>query len=201
MRVAAGPIPGEAERTAALLAEVAAWRPRPCGGCGTALCHHGYVLNAALGFKDRPRCVACLAGALARERHAFLVHALEHVQGRECFRTAWGWASATEGAADPVRPACLFPAGIAPAATAPAAAGGTAGAPAADDRWDAGDLSCGDLVLELRLRVRALAPGQVLHVTATDPSAPADLPAWCRLTGHALAHEHHPHYWIRRKEA
>ena len=66
--------------------------------------------------------------------------------------------------------------------------------------WDAGDLGCGDLVLQLRFRIDALAPGQVLRLVALDPGAPADLPAWCRMTGHALLAADHPVYLIRRKE-
>jgi tRNA 2-thiouridine synthesizing protein A len=71
---------------------------------------------------------------------------------------------------------------------------------AADAQWDAGDLGCGDLVLELRLRMEALRPGQLLQLTATDPGARADIPAWCRMTGHTLIVEQHPVYQIRRKE-
>jgi tRNA 2-thiouridine synthesizing protein A len=69
-----------------------------------------------------------------------------------------------------------------------------------DAEWDAGDLGCGDLVLELRARIEPLAPGRVLKLTARDPGAPADIPAWCRMTGHALVSEQHPIYLIRRKE-
>jgi tRNA 2-thiouridine synthesizing protein A len=70
----------------------------------------------------------------------------------------------------------------------------------ADAEWDAGDMGCGDLVLELQARVRRLDAGQVLKLVARDPGAPADLPAWCRMTGHALVAEQHPVYFIRRKE-
>jgi len=69
-----------------------------------------------------------------------------------------------------------------------------------DLEWHAGDLACGDLVLELRRRVRA-APGQIFKVTALDPGAPADLPAWCRMTGHHLL-QHDPAasvFWIQAK--
>ena len=45
----------------------------------------------------------------------------------------------------------------------------------------------------------ALPAGAVLTVTATDPAAPEDLPAWCRLTGHALLTADHPTYRIRRR--
>jgi tRNA 2-thiouridine synthesizing protein A len=71
----------------------------------------------------------------------------------------------------------------------------------ADATWDAGDLGCGDLVLQLRFRMEALQPGAVLQLVALDPGAPADLPAWCRMTGHTLVSQQHPEYLIRRKES
>jgi tRNA 2-thiouridine synthesizing protein A len=70
----------------------------------------------------------------------------------------------------------------------------------ADDLWDAGDLGCGELVLELKLRLDRLRPGHVLKLVALDPGAPADLPAWYRMTGHTLVSATHPVYLIRRKE-
>ena len=69
-----------------------------------------------------------------------------------------------------------------------------------DAEWDAGDMGCGDLVLELRARVEVLVPGRILRLTARDAGAPADIPAWCRMTGHALVSAQHPIYVIRRKE-
>lgn len=69
-----------------------------------------------------------------------------------------------------------------------------------DVEWHAGDLACGDLVLELRRRLRA-APGQVFKVIALDPGAPADLPAWCGMTGHRLLAQDADAkaYWIQAK--
>jgi tRNA 2-thiouridine synthesizing protein A len=69
-----------------------------------------------------------------------------------------------------------------------------------DHDWDAGELSCGDLVLRLRFRLKAMAPGEVLRVRALDPGAPQDLPAWCRLTGEVLVHHdaRGHYYYIRR---
>ena len=72
--------------------------------------------------------------------------------------------------------------------------------PRADAEWDAGDLGCGELVLELRTRLAAMAPGQVLKLTTRDAGARADLPAWCRLTGHVLVTQAHPVYFLRRRE-
>jgi tRNA 2-thiouridine synthesizing protein A len=72
-------------------------------------------------------------------------------------------------------------------------------APTPEAEWDAGDMGCGELVLELRSRLDRLRPGQVLKLIARDPGVPADMPAWCRLTGHTLVGRHHPVYLIRRK--
>ena len=72
--------------------------------------------------------------------------------------------------------------------------------PHADLVWDADDLACGDLILQLRGRMEAMSPGQVLRLIARDPGAPEDLPAWCRLTGHTLLSATPPVYMIRRKE-
>lgn len=54
--------------------------------------------------------------------------------------------------------------------------------------WDAGELGCGELILELKMRMRRLEPGQVLRLTARDSGAPADIPAWCGMTGNLLLH-------------
>jgi tRNA 2-thiouridine synthesizing protein A len=40
------------------------------------------------------------------------------------------------------------------------------------------------LLLELRARLTDLPAGTVIHLIASDPAAPIDLPAWCHLTGH-----------------
>jgi len=65
--------------------------------------------------------------------------------------------------------------------------------------WDAGDLGCGDLVLELRMRFRELPLHTVFELTARDPGAPEDIPAWCRMTGQKLLSGTHPHYRIRKE--
>ncbi len=50
---------------------------------------------------------------------------------------------------------------------------------------DGGDRGCGELLMVLAARSRTLDPGSTVRLLATDPAAPIDLPAWCRLTGHA----------------
>jgi tRNA 2-thiouridine synthesizing protein A len=66
-------------------------------------------------------------------------------------------------------------------------------------RWDAGDLGCGQLISELKARLDRLAPGAEFELTTHDAGAPADIPAWCRMTGHTLVSGKHPVYVIRRK--
>lgn len=61
-------------------------------------------------------------------------------------------------------------------------------------------MGCGELVLLLKIRMQKLAPGQVLLLTADDPGAIEDIPAWCKMTGHQLIGQIHPDYYIRRKE-
>ena len=67
--------------------------------------------------------------------------------------------------------------------------------------WDAGDLGCGQLIFQLRLRLNDLEHGATLTVTARDSGAPIDIPAFCRTTGHELVSAEHPVYVIRRREA
>ncbi|MET8311861.1 sulfurtransferase TusA family protein [Micromonospora sp. NPDC005173] len=49
---------------------------------------------------------------------------------------------------------------------------------------DGGDRRCVQLLLELRRLTLQVPAGTVVHLIATDPAAPLDLPAWCHLTGH-----------------
>lgn len=49
---------------------------------------------------------------------------------------------------------------------------------------DGGDLSCARLLILLRRQITDLSDRSHVHLSTTDPVAPIDLPAWCRLTGH-----------------
>jgi tRNA 2-thiouridine synthesizing protein A len=51
---------------------------------------------------------------------------------------------------------------------------------------DARRLLCPMPVIRTQNRVAALAPGDTLDVTCTDPGAAKDIPAWCRINGHEL---------------
>jgi tRNA 2-thiouridine synthesizing protein A len=174
-----------------------------CADCARAVCGHEALFSVALGFKDAPRCLACLAKGLGDEPSDLRDRLAEHFRHRNCFRTAWAVACDREGFGHTSRPGCLWPGGeMAPSGPrSPREQDAPSAAPAAGAAWDAGDMACGDLVLALRLRMNTLPAGGVLKVTARDPAAPLDLPAWCRLTGHRLLRAAHPDYHIQRKES
>lgn len=169
-------------KTAALLASLEAMGAPRCPGCGRELCGHALVMSTAIGHKDEPRCASCLADSVGRDRESFVADVFEYIRRQACYREGWRWASRREGFAEDAQPRCIREDAV-----------------QHDEAWDAGDLGCGDLVLELRLRLQGMAPGEVLRLRATDPGAPQDLPAWCGLTGHALLEARHPLYWIRRR--
>jgi TusA-related sulfurtransferase len=70
----------------------------------------------------------------------------------------------------------------------------------ADSTFDGGETGCGELLVDLKLHVRQLPPGSRLLVIARDAAAPAEMPAWCRMTGHELLQASHPRYLIRVRE-
>jgi len=190
-------------RAGALILDLARREGAACAGCGAVLCGHAVLCATVLGFRDAPRCLACLADPLGMPPARLHQELVAHVQRRDCFLAAWQWTSAREGPC----PA----AGVAAdaAGSADAGPGACAATPAGDAErsivpeaeWDAGEMACGDLVLELRLRLRQVVPGGILLVTAHDVGAPEDLPAWCRLTRNPLAWARHPVYCIRRRAA
>lgn len=74
------------------------------------------------------------------------------------------------------------------AASDDAASDAAASCPTADARLDAGQASCGELLILVVRAFRRLLPGQVLEVVGYDPGAREDIPAWCRLTRNHLLH-------------
>lgn len=49
-------------------------------------------MNVALGFKDSPLCLKCLAQALQQDPDGMQTSLQAYVQSKECYRTAWEWA-------------------------------------------------------------------------------------------------------------
>ncbi|WP_338751807.1 sulfurtransferase TusA family protein [Janibacter alittae] len=64
-----------------------------------------------------------------------------------------------------------------------------------------GDLGCARLLVLLRQEAQHLPGGSVVHLETSDPIAPIDLPAWCRITGHGylgpVEDEGTPRYGVR----
>lgn len=192
----------EALTAAAVVARVEESWGAPCARCSTDLIGHDVVMSLMLGFRDAPCCAACLAAAHGAEPASFLTRAAEHVRRLDCYRAGWVHADrrldALERWPEERLPSALrAEAAEAPAAEVEALVSGAQLTHAAE--LDAGDKGCGELVLELRVRMKALAPGDVLRLVARDLGAPEDLPAWCRMTGHQLRAAEHPVYWIERK--
>lgn len=167
-----------------------------CQDCRTGYTAKEAVWSIALGFKNAPRCLGCLCQRLGRDESDLRTSLTEYVHRRECYLRAWREAERMDANSQPANPDREV-GGCEPPAVGTHDPGGS-GSPASD--WDAGDLGCGDLVMQLRMRLKNMAAGSVIRVTATDPAAPEDIPAWCRLTGHTLLTAAHPTYTIRRKE-
>ncbi len=72
-----------------------------------------------------------------------------------------------------------------------------------DDELDARGLRCPEPLMLVRNRVREMAPGEVLHILATDPSTHRDFQQFCRFVGHELVGaetEAEPlEFWIKKK--
>ncbi|MEU3496415.1 sulfurtransferase TusA family protein [Kitasatospora cineracea] len=70
-----------------------------------------------------------------------------------------------------------------------------------DRTVDGRGLLCVTLLLRLRAAVADAPAGTLVHVLATDPAAPLDLPAWCHLTGHHYLGEPAPGTYALRLTA
>lgn len=72
----------------------------------------------------------------------------------------------------------------------------------ADAHLDAVGLVCPEPLMLVRNQVRSMRSGQLLHVTATDPSTRRDLSDFCRFMGHTLvdaqARDGRYEFWIRK---
>ena len=190
----------ELERTVKLLADLQSLRGRSCKRCESALCHHETLFRYPAWASKIPLDVApasplSLCGSLCRCAISYglsLVH-------RPCHRAGWAWANREEGYEPGALPGCLWP--------SPRNTGERYREAAVEKPNEPNEAKPGMLVIwaarsrvELRMRLRAMKPRQVLRITATDLGAPEDIPAMVRLTGHTLLNAEHPQYWIERKE-
>ena len=84
-------------RAGALILDLARREGAACAGCGAVLCGHAVLCATVLGFRDAPRCLACLADPLDMPPARLHQELVAHVQRRDCFLAAWQWTSAREG--------------------------------------------------------------------------------------------------------
>lgn len=189
----------EADKLDRLRRDVAALEGAACVACAAVLCGHEAVTCVVMGFRGAPRCGACIAVALERALPELRGHVREHVAHRDCFHRVWQEVSVREDGGASCSWVTADTAVLASRLVPSDHDDEEDGPPTADERWDAGSMGCGELVLALRVRLGELAPRTVLEVRAEDPGAREDLPAWCRMTGHALIAAEHPRYWIRRR--
>jgi len=68
-----------------------------------------------------------------------------------------------------------------------------------DDVFDALELGCGQMLLDLNLFFRPFAAGSKILLATRDVGSKLEIPAWCRLTGNRLVEAAHPYYLIERK--
>ncbi len=74
--------------------------------------------------------------------------------------------------------------------------------PEADIELDATGLHCPEPLMLVRNKMMDMRPGQVVKVTATDPSTTWDLPRFCQYLQHEMLHQEAEAdsytYWIRK---
>jgi len=173
-----------------IVAQLRNWTARPCLACKSPLLAEDVLYSNALGLKTSPQCLPCLAKGLKQNQAELKSTLLQHIRRRPCLCKAFELSNGGL----PTELDCDF--------TAPENQPlSSTNSPLIPDLiWDAGDLGCGDLVLLLRGKLRAMLPGKLLKVTTLDPGAPEDIPAWCKMTGNRLASQQHPLYFIRNKD-
>ena len=69
-----------------------------------------------------------------------------------------------------------------------------------DYTFDGGDMDCGSgLILLIRQHMERVPAGGVLEIRSAEPTVTAELPPWCRMTGHEYlqTREEVPGCWRR----
>jgi tRNA 2-thiouridine synthesizing protein A len=160
-----------------------------CSGCGVGICGRQAVISRVLGGKGSRRCLACLGGGLGAAPEQLCELVGNYLARRECYRREWlAAAPCDRDGQAPCCPSCLENSPDPPAWLRPElfALAESDDLPEPDLTVDAEESGCGDLMVLMMRSIRKLAPGDVLELIARDPGAAADIPSWCRLTGHAL---------------
>jgi TusA-related sulfurtransferase len=66
--------------------------------------------------------------------------------------------------------------------------------------FDSRGSDCGEVLVDLKIFFRPLAPGSRVLICASSPVSQREFPAWCRLTGHRLLEMAFPYYLIQVKD-
>ena len=73
----------------------------------------------------------------------------------------------------------------------------------AEHALDAKGLLCPEPLMLVRQKIRELAPGEILHIFATDPSTQRDFQNFCRFMGHEMLDSEMEddvlQFWIKKK--
>ncbi len=170
-----------------LVRQLQVWAFTPCCNCQASLLREEVLYSNAMGFKTAPRCLGCLACGLKTDPTELKDNLINHIRRRACLRKAYELVCGLQLMQEDETADKLDNSS-------------KTSHPTPDFLWDAGELGCGDLVLLLRSKLRKLLPGKILHLTALDPAAPLDIPAWCNLTGNTLLASDHPNYFIKNKD-
>lgn len=201
--------PNLAAQIAALTEKVDRFSGKSCCDCSQPLDGHSILFSIASGAGDAPRCLSCLAQSLHRDTVELSNHLQQHFRHRPCYTAVWNLVTGRVGRGSRLTLATSVSIDSVAEFRAPKSALSTSDvlqpshtemeSASATVEWDAGDLACGDLLLQLRMRLRSLEPGTIVVLTARDRGAVEDIPAWCGLTGHRLLSQDHPVYRIQRK--
>ncbi|MGV3719400.1 MAG: sulfurtransferase TusA family protein [Actinomycetota bacterium] len=177
-----------------------------CSACARWVCGRQQVISKVLGGERALLCLGCLAESLGSEPDKICSLVGSYLARRECYRQDWQAAAVCDN--DGQAPCC--PSRLEHAEAPPAwyrrevfERSEPREVPEAAVTVDAEEAGCGDLMVLLMRSIRQVQPGQVLSLTARDPGAGADIPSWCRLTGHTLLAQGGPDeatYYIQRKE-
>ena len=98
-------LPPQTER---ILADIRSAAGKPCGTCGRSLCGHEGVAAVAMGYRNAPLCLTCLAADLDRDPSVLRDGILEYVGQQACYLQGWVRASRREGFGERLKPDCLW---------------------------------------------------------------------------------------------
>ncbi|MFN3649477.1 MAG: sulfurtransferase TusA family protein [Armatimonadota bacterium] len=156
-----------------------------------------------LAGKGACRCLRCLGEGLGSTPEQLCELVGNYLIRRDCYRRDWRKAKICDrDGQSPCCPSRLEHSNSPPEWLRPELFSPAEELPTPALRVDAEEAGCGDLMVLLMRSIRKLDPGEVLELVARDAGAEADIPSWCRLTGHTLlaGPTEDESYFIRRKQ-